>query len=152
MSLREETKAKGTLTLTLRNKHGQIKENRVENLVLNVGLASIAKRMINDAEAKVSHMALGTDGTPAAGTDTQLGAEIGRVAMQSTTSVTETVTDDAVQHVAEFGAGVATGTLREAGLLTAVAAGKLWCRSVFAPLGKEADDVLTIAWVIKIGV
>lgn len=141
----------GKLAITLTDSNGNIKSSETHNLVVNVGIAAIANRLISDAEAKITHMALGKGVTAAAAGNTALVTEAGRVAMQTTTQVTESVSNDAVQYVAEFGPGVATGNITEAGLFTAASAGKMWCRSVFSVLGKEAGDTLVIAWVIKVG-
>lgn len=149
--LRESIPSHGTLKLELRNAAGKLKASQTHNLVVNLGIAGIAARIHKDAEPKVTHMALGTGNAAVLPADIALGTETARVAMQSTNTVTEVVADDAVQFVAEFGPGVGTGALTEAGLFTAASAGKMWCRSVFGALTKEAEDTLTIAWVLRIG-
>ena len=146
--LSENTKVRGTLQFELRDAAGNVKQFIEENLVVNLGLAAIAKRMIDDAEGKVTHMAVGTDSTAAVGTQTALSTELTRVVLQASTNVTGVVANDSARFVAEFGPGVGTGALREAGLFANTT---MWARSVFADLNKAADDTLTISWNIRIG-
>lgn len=147
-SPKDFVKTRGDLHFHLRNGKDKDQKWDEKNLVLNLGIGSIAKRLISDGEAKVSHMALGTGNTAAAPADAALGAEVARVAIQGAIRITEVVTNDSIQYTAEFPAGVATGALTEAGLFSA---DNIWSRTVFGTFTKEPDDVLTIAWVIRFG-
>ena len=148
----ESIKQSGVLELVLKDEHGNIKESRTHNLVVNVGLAAIAKRMYDNTEPIVTHMAVGTGTTAAAATQTQLVAQIStRVATGVASNVTTTVTNDSTRWSADFGPGVGTGALTEAGLFTAATAGNMWARSVFAVVNKGALDTLSITWTIRSG-
>ena len=74
----------------------------------------------------------------------------GRVALDSTTIVTTSVTNDSIQYVATFPAGTATAGLQEAGIFNASSAGTMLCRTVFAVINKGALDTLTITWKITV--
>lgn len=147
MKLIENLKgAKGVLNIVLRDESGAVKEDvTVENLVVDTGLAYIASRMAGTSENVMSHMAVG-DGTtnPAAG-DTALESQLGRVALTSTT-----VTDNAVEYVATFGAGTGTGAVTEAGIFNASSGGTMLCRTEFAVINKGASDSMTITWTVTI--
>jgi len=138
---------KGTLVIELRDEFGNVKEQHEHNLVVNVGLAFIAGRLMG-TPAVMSHMAVGTGTTAAAVAQTALVTEAARVALGSTTNVTTTVTNDAVQYVATFAAGTGTGALTEAGLFNAASAGTMLSRTVFSVVNKGALDTLTITWKI----
>ena len=140
-------KAAGRLNIQIIGHDGMIKdEQTVDNLVVGVGLNFIASRMRDASSAVMSHMAIGSGNSPAAGGNTALGTELGRVALTSTT-----VTNNAVAFVATFGAGVGTGAVTEAGIFNASTAGTMLCRTVFSVVNKEATDTMAITWTVTIG-
>ena len=153
--LLDNIKTKGTLTLILTDEFGNVKQQAEENLVVSTGLAYIASRMKDTTLAATSYMAIGTGSVAAAAANTALGAESARVTLTSTTLVTTTVTNDAIQYVASFGQGVGTAAITEAGLFAGAAtgtsgSGTLAARTVFNVINKGALDTLTITWKITI--
>lgn len=147
MNTNEMIKAAGRLNIQVIGPDGKIKDEKtVDNLVVTVGLNFIASRMRDASSTVMSHMAIGSTNAPAAGGNTALGTELGRVALTSTT-----VTGNAVAFVATFGAGVGTGAVTEAGLFNASTAGTMLCRTVFAVVNKEAADTMAITWTVTIG-
>jgi hypothetical protein len=138
---------KGQLNILLTGSDGKVKVNEtVKNLVVDAGKGWIAARMTEASiPDEMSHMAVGTDNTAAAGGQTTLVAENARVALSTTTISTNTV-----EYVATFGAGTGTAALVEAGILNAASGGTLLCRTVFSVVNKGADDTLTITWTITI--
>ena len=148
--LQDNIKTKGTLTLVLTDENGNVKQQDEHNLVVSTGLAYIASRMKDATATAMSHMAVGAGATAAAAANTALGSELGRVALTSTTLVTTSVANDAVQYVATFGAGTGTGAVTEAGIFNNVTAGTMLCRTVFAVINKGALDTLTITWKVTV--
>ena len=138
---------KGQLSILLTGSDGKVKVNEtVKNLVVDAGKGWIAARMTEASiPDEMSHMAVGTDNTAAAGGQTTLVTENARVALSTTTISTNTV-----EYVATFGAGTGTAALVEAGILNAASGGTLLCRTVFSVVNKGADDTLTITWTITI--
>ena len=116
----------------------------VPNLVVTDGKKWVADRM-NNANAVMSHMAVGTGTNAAAAGDTTLQTENDRNALTSTT-----VTDNAVAYVASWAAGDATAALTEAAIFDASSAGDCLARTVFSVVNKGADDTLTITWTITV--
>lgn len=148
MKLIENLKGpKGVLNIVLRDETGAIKEDvTVENLVVDTGLDYIASRMKDTTFGAMSHMAVGAGTTNPAAGDTQLESQLGsRVSLTSTT-----VTDNAVEYVATFGAGVGTGAVTEAGIFNASTSGTMLCRTEFAVINKGASDSMTITWTVTI--
>lgn len=138
-------KVTGNVTVTIAGKDGQIKDQReIKNLVVTAGKGFIAARMTG-TPSLMSHMAIGSGTTAAAAADTALGTELGRVAIQSS-STTGAVTT----YVATFPAGTGTGAVTEAGILNASTAGTMLCRTVFAVVNKGADDVMSITWAVTV--
>ena len=78
MFKKDKTKATGKLTVEIKDKQGNVKETRkIENLVVDTGLAFIASRMKDATATAMSHMAIGTGTTAAASGNTALGTEAG---------------------------------------------------------------------------
>lgn len=148
--LKDNIKTKGTLTLVLTDENGNVKQQDEHNLVVSAGLAYIASRMKDATATAMSHMAVGSGTTAAAPGDTALGGELGRVTLTSTTIVTTSVANDAVQYVATFNAGTGTGAVTEAGILNASSSGTMLCRTVFPVINKGALDTLTITWKVTV--
>lgn len=116
----------------------------IPNLVVTTGKNFIASRMTGSTTA-MSHMSVGSTSTAAAAGDAALGAELGRVALSSS-STTGAVTT----YSATFPAGTGTGAVVEAGIFNASSAGTMLCRTTFAVVNKGANDTLTITWQITI--
>ena len=100
------------------------------------------------AAPQIGWMAVGTGAAAAVAGDTALGAEVARAALGSTAIVTTTTTNDAVQYIASYAPGVATGALTEAGLFNQSSGGVMLSRTVFAVINKGALDTLGITWKI----
>lgn len=149
--LDDSLKTKGVVQVKLLDADGNVKEVReFPNLVVNSGLAYIASRMRDATATAMSHMAVGSGSTAAAAADTALGTQLARVALDSTTLVTTTATNDAVQYVATFPAGTGTGAVTEAGIFNASSAGTMLCRTVFAVINKGSLDTLVITWKVTV--
>lgn len=148
--IRENLKTTGELKIVVRDKDGNIKDERLEkNLVVTTGLNFIADRMQGTpTKSAMSHMAVGTDNTAVSAAQTALISQLGtRVSLTSTTVSTNTV-----QYVATFpsGASTHTGALVEAGIFNAGTGGDMLCRTVFSAVNKGDDDTVTITWTITI--
>jgi hypothetical protein len=139
-------KLRGDVALVLRDKNGNVKEERkINNLIVNTGLNFICDRMKND-ETAMSHMALGSGSTAAAAGDTTLGSQLGsREALDS-----DTVSSNTITYTSSFEAGDATGAVTEAGIFNATSGGTMLCRTVFAVVNKSADDSLSVSWQISL--
>lgn len=148
--LQDNIKTKGTLSLVLTDEFGNVKQQDEHNLVVSPGLAYIASRMKDATATVMSHMAVGAGSTAAAAGNSALGNELGRVTLTSTTIVTTSVANDAVQYVATFGAGTGTGAITEAGIFNDAVTGTMLCRTVFAVINKGALDTLTITWKVTV--
>ena len=143
----ENLKLSGQLTIVLRDKNGNVKEERTEeNLVVTTGLGYIASRMKDASATAMTHMALGSGTTTAAAGQTDLVTLLGsREALDSTT-----VTANAVAYVASFEAGDATGAVTEAGIFNAASGATMLCRVKFDVVNKAADDTMTVTWTITV--
>jgi len=138
--IHDDLKLTGALTIAVNDEIVQ----ETENLVVTAGKNWVADRM-NNANAVMSHMAVGTGTTAAAAGNTALVTETDRNALTSTT-----VTNNAVAYVATWAAGDATAALTEAGLFDAASSGDMLARTVFSVVNKGAADSMTITWTITV--
>ena len=140
-------KPKGVVSVTLLDKDGNVKDQRTfNNLVVAAGNTFIAARITGTGVGVMSHLAVGSDNTPATSSDNALGSEIARVAVTSATSA-----GGAVTYTTTFSAGVGTGTLQEAGLFNQNSGGTMLARTVFSTITKGASDIMNISWTITVG-
>ena len=145
--MQDNLKLRGDVFITVKDKDGQVKEQRHEkNLIVSSGLNFICSRMKDTSDGAMSHMALGSGTTAAAAGDTDLGSLLGaREELDSTT-----VTDNTITYVSSFEAGDGTGAVTEAGIFNAAAAGTMLCRVVFPVINKAADDTMSVTWAITL--
>lgn len=145
--INEGLNLRGEVALVLKDKDGNIKEQREEkNLVVSTGLNFITSRMKDATATAMTHMAVGSDNTAPVAGDADLGSILGsREALDSTT-----VTDNTITYVSSFEAGEGTGSIVEAGIFNASTAGTMLCRVVFGTITKAADDTLQITWTITL--
>lgn len=113
------------------------------NLVTTLGEQLVATRLGSNSPM-ITHMALGSGTGAPSKADTALGSELGRKA------VTFSVNGSTAKFVSTFEAGVATGSLTEAGLFSAATGGLLTNRVVFPLVLKPADDQLEVTWELEI--
>ena len=141
--LHENLKLTGKLSIAINNEI--VKE--VDNLVVTDGKEFVASRMEGTSDAVMSHMAIGTGSTAAAGGDSALGSESARVALTSTT-----VTNNEVAYVATFPANTpsSAAAITEAGLFNASSSGTMLCRTVFDVVNKGTADSMTITWTVTV--
>lgn len=143
--LQDELKVVGNVAVVVKNKDGQVVDERnIKNLVVTSGKNYIAGAM-KQAPTFMSHMAVGSGTTAAAVGQSALVAELGRVALTSTT-----VSGNKVTYVATFPAGTGTGAVTEAGIFNSGTAGTMLCRTVFPVVNKGADDSISITWEVTI--
>lgn len=145
MQANETVKATGHVQITVTRADGKVEVIEIPNLVVNVGLAYIVSRMKDTAAGAMSHMAIGSGSTAANAADTTLSAELGRVALSSTT-----VSANTIQYTASFPAGTGTGNVQEAAILNAGSVGTMLCRTVFGLVTKAAGDGMAIVWTVTI--
>ena len=148
--INENLKLSGQLNIVLKDKAGNIKDEReVKNLVVNKGLEYIASRMKDASKSVMSHMGLGSGTTAAAASQTDLVTLLGsREALDSTTIAGSN--NEKVVYVAAFEAGDATGAVTEAGIFNAASSGDMLCRTVFSVVNKAADDTMSVTWTITL--
>jgi hypothetical protein len=142
---------KGRVHMTLYAADGSIKQECIkDNLVVTTGKAYVASALIAAPANAMTRVAIGTSNSATAVGQTDLqGTELARVVATTSnpTSVTALLS-------ASFGAGVGTGTIEEAGIFNATAAGPasgtMFSRYLTGTFTKGATDTLVISWTLTV--
>lgn len=119
-----------------------------ENLVVNLGLALIASRLVGTSSAVPAYMAVGNSATdPAAGQTALVGTEWSRVV------ASHNAVDNTVTYIADFtGTNASQKSVREFGIFNATPAGVMLCRFICEAIAWDVGDTLQVTWSINIGV
>jgi hypothetical protein len=134
----------GRWYITLYGPDGTEKDHRAgKNVITTNGLDWLAS-FLNSAAATAStftqrYVAIGTDATAEAASNTALGAESARH-----TGTVSYVSNAIYRVTATFASGVGTGAIVEYGLLSSNTAGTMLSRDTESVINKGADDVLTV--------
>jgi hypothetical protein len=141
MNAKDKSKIEYHMHLVLRDKDGNIKDERkVYNTVTTAGKNGAADQiLLSPSLNKPTHMAIGT-GSPSG---TALGTELDRNALTSKTRSNAVVT-----MVGDWAAGDGTGAITEAGIFDAASTGNMWTSSSFSVVNKAAGDTLSISWTL----
>lgn len=127
--------------------NGNLKlRQEVHNAVQAAGKNGIADQLLaSPTLAKPTHMELGTGTTGS----TKLAAFVSGSRQVFTT---KTRTNAVVTMVANFAAGVGTGSITEAGIFDSATqdGGNMWMYATFAAIPKGAGDTLQITWTLTI--
>lgn len=144
--LNEKINLNGSVHIQLFDENMKIKqEHENHNLIVTVGKSYLATWLAAASQAGefMSYIGVGTNSTPAAAGDTDLGTPLATRVLGTLTSATNTW-----QNVATFNPGVDTGAITEAGLFTASSSGTMFAHQVFPVYNKAAGDTLIVTWTV----
>jgi len=151
--IRDEHEASlvGRWSAVLTDEFGNIKTQvSGKNVITETGKAYLATFLVAAANSGgtflMRHIAIGTDATAEAASNTALGAELIR---QS--GVVSFVSSAIWQVVTTFAAGSGTGAIAEYGLFTSSTSGQMFSRDTESVINKSASDTLTVTTRITIG-
>lgn len=147
--MKDGLKLRGAMEMVLerRDESGKllaIETRRKDNLIVDVGFDFVADS-IGKATGRpnvMSHIAVGTGTTAAAGSQTALVTEI----MRKAAAYAHVVGSKTFTFEVTFEAGEATGALTEAGVFNAATAGTMLDRVVFGVINKGANDTLKVTF------
>lgn len=141
----------GHWDMTLTGPDGGVKDQiSGKNVVVENGKEFLAS-FLNSAATSAStflmrYVAIGTDATAEAVSNTALGTEVSRH------TGTVTYTSGALYEVvATFAAGSGTGAIAEYGLFSANSGGTMFSRDTESVINKSAGDTLTVTTKITVG-
>lgn len=142
----DEIEPEDNVELILRGPDGRIKKRvKAHNLVTTVGKEKLAEQLVAaPGTEKPKYLAIGKSGTAAAAGDTALGEELKRKE-----ATTRSASGKVLTMAVVFAAGEGTGTVKEAGVFAAAAAGSMYARLAFEGIAKGAEDSLEIQWKLQ---
>jgi hypothetical protein len=118
-----------------------------KNLIVQVGKNFLANAVISNSTSPFTAIAIGTGTTAATVNDIALQAEIARGAYSSSSVAANVVT-----LTKQFGPGVGTGNISEAGIFNNnTSGGTMLSHIVFSTISKLSVDTLTLTWTITVG-
>ena len=151
----EQLKATGKVRIVKTNEFGIVTQDfEVPNVITTAGKNYIAAKMngvTTGIGVTMSHMAIGAGGATAAdAAQTVLAGGATPLTGTTRNSVTQTLGTNAITYSATFTGGQGTGAVTEAGIFNDASAGTMLCRTVFSAVNKEANDTITITWVVTV--
>jgi hypothetical protein len=155
---------KGRYQLTVRRAGQVIQEREFDNLILDQGLDYLGQMSLLSSSTYpngvMGYAQIGTDGSPAAVTQTQLGAYSAGAIYSSTSSYQNSGAPNYIGTVVQFYTfvtGALVGTFREVGVGRQQTNGQLFSRALITNLAGEVDplvltaqDQLTIAYSLSV--
>ncbi len=144
MSANDGVTMKGEWFIYLHGPDGKLKsQTQGFNVVTSVGKEFLASFLYSSAVAAATmtarYIAIGSDATAEAASNTALGTELSR-----STGTASYISNQIYQVTATFAAGSGTGAIAEYGLLSSNTAGTLIARDTEAVINKGAADTLTV--------
>jgi len=143
-------KLKGHWYISLYGPDGKLKDYREGNNVITDDGTSFVAAFLNSAAAAPStftmnYVAVGSDSTAEASTDTALGGELARVL-----ATMSNVAGSIYRLTASFLSGTGTGAITEFGVFDSSSAGTMLSRDTEAVINKGANDDLIVVTDITI--
>lgn len=137
-------KVKGKWFVSLYGPDSELKEERKgDNVITLNGLSGLVSHLVSATVAATTftfrYIAIGTDATGEANTDTALGGELARH-----TGTVSHGSNGIYRVTATFPSGTGDGAIAEYGLLDSSAAGTLFSRDTEAVVNKGANDDLIV--------
>lgn len=134
----------GKWTATLTGPDGHPKQKIAGTNVICTNGKEFLASFLHSAAAAAStftmrYVAVGTDSTAEAASNTALGSELTRVS-----GIVSYVSNQIYQVTATFGTGIGTGAIVEYGLFSSSSGGTLLARDTEAVINKGANDTLTV--------
>ncbi len=139
-----ELKVKGRWFISLYGPDNELKQyEENDNVITLNGLSGLVSHMVEATAAATTftfrYVAIGTDATGEANTDTALGTELTRH-----TATVSHGSNGIYRLTATFPSGTGTGAIAEYGVLDSNAAGTLFSRDTAAVVNKGANDDLVV--------
>lgn len=146
-------KLRGCYQMLLADKDGNtIEERKVDNVVVTAGrrwvLQQLASSLINTAQS-IGYIAVGTGTTAPATSDTGLGSENTRIAINSFSTANLTANPPSWRAEASFATNQANTTLGEVGMFNSSSGGTMLSRATFSTVNKTTSNTFALSYTIS---
>ena len=146
---------RGDINILVRHIDGTTETRAMRNLIMDAGEDEAAILLVGLTGDGFDYIAIGTDNTAPADSQTALGAEIstgGGARAQDATPETGAGTDaDNVCKIDVTFNFTASFAIVEVGLFNASSAGDMFARQVFSVINVQNGDSMTVTWKITVG-
>jgi len=122
---------------------------RIDDIVTNVGISSIARILIGLQTLPFVYVAVGSGTTSPSTSDTSLENEVAR-ALGTPTTERRRIQNDTSVVTASFTFSSQV-TLSESGLFDSPSGGNMLCRAVFRPITVQPDETVWFRWELTFG-
>lgn len=149
---------RGAFRIALCDPEGKVLETREglltsihDNTVVTSGRAWVLKQIqsVNIVTSQVlSHIAIGSDTTAPASTQTALGLEVTRKAISSIDTTNLTAAPPNEQFQVQYATNEANTTLAEVGIFNSSSGGTMLARATFASFVKATSNIFNISYNI----
>lgn len=147
---------RGSLVAVLRDIAGREVDRREQhNIIVTAGRAWVLKHIAGtdvfagNVTAPLKYLAIGTSTTAPATSDTTLGSEVTRKAVDAFTTSNITSNPPSYQLEASFATNEGNTTLGEVGLLNSSSVGTLLAHATFGTINKTTSNTLGISYTIS---
>lgn len=149
----EVIKLRGSLQILIKDLSGKVVDERlIRNTVVTAGRRWVLQQLESTDHAtaqNISHMAVGTSTTSPATSDTTLGSENSRIAINSFTTSNLTSNPPSWRAEASWATNQANTTLGEVGLFNSSSGGTLLARATFGTINKTTSNTLAISYTMS---
>ena len=146
-------KLRGCYEMLLADAHGnEISRQRVDNTVVTAGRSWVLKQLASSlitTSQTIGFMAVGTGTAAPATSDSTLGSENTRIAINSYSSTNLTSNPPSWQAQASFATNQANTTLSEVGMFNSSSGCTMLSRSTFGTVNKTTSNTFAISYTIS---
>lgn len=150
--LQDFIRLRGSLRIHLFDLDGKIvHEQNIENTVVTVGRVWILKQLesVHNGTLTISALAIGSDTTAPATSQSALGGEITRHTIATFDTTNLTANPPSWQAQVSFATNEGNTTLAEGGLFNSSASGTMIARATFASFVKATSNTLAISYTLS---
>lgn len=156
MQLQDTIQLRGSLEIVLRNAvSGEVVERQsIKNTIVTAGRKWILQKLLSSdvsgaQTTPLQYMAIGTSTTAPATSDSALGSETTRKAIQTFTTSNLTSNPPSYQLEVSFATNEGNTTLAEVGLLNSSSGGTMLARATYGTINKTTSNTLSISYTIS---
>lgn len=151
--MQDVIKLRGSLEIVLGDLQGkELSRTKVENTVVTAGRRWVLQQInsvdMNTNQA-IRYMGVGTSTTAPATSDTTLGSEASRIAVNSFTTSNLTSNPPSWRAEASWATNEANTTLGEVGIFVTNSGGTMLGRATFSTINKTTSNTLAISYTVS---
>lgn len=153
MDMNDTIQLRGSIRMHLHDAEGRlVNETIVNNLMVTAGRRFVLEQIASSLQVtsrSISYMAIGTSTTAPATSDTALGNESSRIAINSFDTTNITSNPPSWAAYASWNTNQANTTLGECGMFNSSSGGTMLNRATFATVNKATSNTLSVTYTVS---